>query len=290
LTIVTGWFLLFVYQLVILVVGIFIHGKDYLVYLKQKSTDLFTAISMVLISSPWVIYNLFMFNRDPYLSIWESQNIILSPPFKDYIFSFSLLLPIVLIGLYKILKNRKESTILFPALWVMAFPLLAYSPHNLQRRLPEGIWIAITIVALSVFDGIDSKRRTRLSLVLMVLSLISSIFFLVGSTQAVIVKQDPLFRSSQEIKAFQFFSEVDYGTIVAASYDTSNALPAWSPVFVLTGHGPESINHEEFDSNLLELCSGKLTDREVKQFLDNYSVDYLFFGPMRFDRKARLNR
>ena len=36
---------------------------------------------------------------------------------------------------------------LLPAAWVALLPVLAYLPVNLQRRLPDGVWVAWVILA-----------------------------------------------------------------------------------------------------------------------------------------------
>ena len=53
---------------------------------------------------------------------------------------------------------------LFFAAWVLALPMLAYAPFNLQRRLLEGMWVALVTLALVAIEGWRSRSSTGTSL------------------------------------------------------------------------------------------------------------------------------
>ena len=107
---------------------------------------------MILLSAPIGIYSFVFFNPDPFLRSWTAQNLILSPPIGDYILAFITLLPLTLYGVYLVFKtNQREGSLL--GLWVVLFPILAYAPYNLQRRLPEGIWVAVVLLAMLVIES-----------------------------------------------------------------------------------------------------------------------------------------
>jgi uncharacterized membrane protein len=65
-----------------------------------------------------------------------------------------------------------------------------------------------------------------------------------------------------------------------ASYKTSNALPAWAPLTVIAGHGPETIRLEEFSDFINAYYSGTLPLQKEEELVERYSVDYLFWGPL----------
>jgi hypothetical protein len=66
---------------------------------------------------------------------------------------------------------------------------------------------------------------------------------------------------------------------VLASFDTANALPAWAPVRVLAGHGPESAGLAEILPEI-EAFYGK-GDKVIDRlgFLERYGVSLVFWGP-----------
>jgi len=280
LTIVTGWVVLGFY-LALVILSEFLKKKSIKGGLSLEWKNSFTtAVWMVVTSSPWVIYNLISFSSNSYLSGWESQNIIKSPPLIDYLFSFGLILPFVIAGIWRIISNSSESKYLLPLAYIFAFPFLAYAPYNLQRRLPEGIWVALILVGF-LYLGSNVKPLTKtVTYMILGMSLFTSLIILVGAIQVVTSPGLPVFRPAEEVDAFNFIDEIaSPGSIVLASYNISNALPAWAPVHVLIGHGPESINLKETQTLIDSLFMGDMSYEEVLSFLDKFSVDYLFWGP-----------
>ena len=235
---------------------------------------------MVLVSlapAIWVIYNFISFSTDPFLEIWQKQNIILSPPVRDYILAYILLLPLMIGGFHHILKLRKQELYLV-LVWILCFPLLAYAPYNLQRRLPEGIWIAIIVVSL-VFVS-QQRKNKRLVIFLLGLSILPQLIILSAGTQLALDPKEPVFRPAEEVNAFLFLAEnAQPGDIVLASYDSSNPLPAWAPVRTLTGHGPESVNLQLYEKAIKEFFSEE-TSQDVRiNILGSNDVDFVFWGP-----------
>lgn len=281
LTIVTGWALLAAHLAVLSVpelIRSYKKGRPDLVALKPYYM---TAIWLVGSTMIWVLYNLFSFSLNPYLNSWESQNIIQSPPIIDYLFSFGLLLPFVIVWIWRTLKRPLQTVTLFLCSYVLVFPLLAYAPHNLQRRLPDGIWIALVAISFLYVESSNLKRSKIVSIFILVFSLFTSIVILVGSIQVVFSRSIPLFRPMEEIRAFEFLArEAPEDSVVLASFQTSNPLPAWAPVSVITGHGPESTNLTEVEQLIHQFFSGCMTESDFFMFVTQYSIDYVFVGPI----------
>ncbi len=64
-----------------------------------------------------------------------------------------------------------------------------------------------------------------------------------------------------------------------ASYTTGNALPAWAPLRVVIGHGPESANLEAMERLVQRFYDESTSDAERRQILAGLGVDYVFYGP-----------
>ena len=276
LTVAIGIGLLFVYNGFLLTAET-LKVKNLLKGLNGVRENLKNMIFVSLVPSIWVFYNFISFSIDPFLKIWQKQNIIQSPPMKDYILAYILLLPLMIGGFHNILKHRKQE-LYFILVWLLCFPILAYAPYNLQRRLPEGIWIAIIIVSL-VFVS-HRRMNKKLIFFLLGLSILPQLVTLSAGTQLALNPKQPVFRSIEEINAFLFLAEIAQpGDIVLASYDSSNPLPAWAPVKTLTGHGPESVNLENFEKAIQEFFTEETSKEARKNILDSNNVDFVFWGP-----------
>jgi hypothetical protein len=229
-----------------------------------------------LISSPIVIYNLWNSTFDPFFKLWTDQNIIMSPPVTDYLLAYLLMLPFLLSGLFYLLKNRNPEGLLLAG-WVILFPIMAYFPVHLQRRLPEGIWVAIVIISILGLEA--APRLTRIFRFVVPASLISTAIFFLGALITVWTPAKPLYVSADLVDVLKYMSQnIKPNQTVLASYKTSNILPAWVADFVLIGHGPESIRLREIEPRVNQFFSGS-DAADQKKLFDEFSVDYIIWGP-----------
>lgn len=275
LTVAVGWMILAAHLTAITITSVFKY-EDKMVRWNTLREYFIRALWMGLISSPIVIYTLVAFNIDPFLKEWTSQNIILSPPFIDYLLAYGLLLPFAILGLILIGKSHKPRELLI-ASWFVIFPLLAYFPYNLQRRLLEGVWVAIIILALLGLEKAFNQKIAQWAYKISCLLFLTTLVVFLGSCAAVWNVHEPIYRPRAEVEAFKYLGEQDMDQkIVLASYSTSNALPAWVPAKVVAGHGPESIHLGEIQSR----TEGFFQSAENYQdLLDEFGVDYIFYGP-----------
>ncbi|GAP14736.1 hypothetical protein LARV_02511 [Longilinea arvoryzae] len=233
-----------------------------------------TACGMVLVSSPMVIYNYLSFSLDPFLKGWSQQNLILSPPPTDYLLAFGVALPLAVWGMFKALKSG-EWIWSFPVAWVLIFPLLAYFPYPLQRRLPEGVWVAWIILAIYAIDGIKRKWQ-RPALAVLASGFLSTLLFYSGSIWAVSTPAEPLFQPMAKTAAYEYLAEkVTPFSTVLSTYRIGNSLPAWAPVRVVIGHGPESINLAALEPQVDAFFSKGETDSQRIAFLKDQGVQYV---------------
>lgn len=231
-----------------------------------------------IIAGPFILYNLLGTKTDPYIQAWTEQSIFRSPNPLFYLLAYGITIPFVVLGGRQLFKEKNWEAKL-PLAWALSLPILAYAPIGIQRRLPEGIWIAI--VALTIM-GLESLGSTawRRSGMLLTLCYPTSILLLIGGISTSLSRNEPVYRPADEVEAF--ISLTDKNTrenIVLASYQTSNAIPAWAAVYVLTGHGPESIHLDEISPRIEAFYQVQTTDSERTAFIEDMGIDYVFWGP-----------
>ncbi len=286
------WLLLGLMQPLTVVVGWFVVGLHLAVtgfwQMTRRSTQIpdwprwrlyfARALWLGLISAPFVLYNVLAFQLDPFLRNWQTQNKIISPYFSHYLLAYALLLPLALVGVPAVLRRMPWRGWLVTA-WFVAFPFLAYAPYNLQRRLPEGVWVAIIVLALYWLEGASPLVR-RWAPRYLSLAFLSSLVLLVGGLFAVLTPATPLYQPTAEIRAFLFLAgQARSEDVVLASYNTSNPLPAWAPVHTLTGHGPESMHLDQIAPRVACVYQSTCSDASRLAFLRTFDVRYLFWGP-----------
>jgi hypothetical protein len=200
-----------------------------------------------------------------------------------YLLAYGLAIPFAILGARRLLSERPWDGWLVVA-WALATPLLAYAPFNLQRRLPEGVWVALVILMVKSFEGASKglSRRAVWGLRLLVaFSLPSTLILLTGGLFTALRPARPVFRPVNEVTLFeQIAASAHPGDVIMASYDTGNALPAWVPVRVVIGHGPESIGLEVLLPKVERFYSVESSDDERLRLIQEFNVRYIIYGPL----------
>ncbi len=279
LTVVVGWAILGVYQMLL--------GLSGIVRIKNNRPfdwtiwrlSLKRVFSMVCISSPVAIYSFFAFSLDPFLQQWTGQNLILSPPIEDYLLAFGLMLPPAVLGLKGLLRRKPFEAWLVIG-WVASFPFLAYAPYNLQRRLPEGVWAALAVIALSSLETMENRNHQKWLKGVLYSSFLTTLLVYLGAIITVWQPCTPLYRPKEEAKMFNFLAErASDREVVLASYGTSNALPAWAPVKTLIGHGPESVNLAAVQEQVEQFFQPDTNEAFRREVIQEFDVKYVIWGP-----------
>lgn len=242
------------------------------------------ASASALIPAPFILYNFLTFQLDPFLRAWTGQNRILSPHPLHYLLAYGLLLPFAANGARRLMRRPWEGAVLVA--WVLALPALAYLPFNLQRRLPEGTWVALVVLAAAGSKrsrGLGDRRPAAPALPLaavQALAFPSTLLLLAGGVLAAWRPAQPVFRPAQEVAAFQSLQEqADPGEAVLSAYETGNALPAWAPLRVVIGHGPESAGLAGLQPRVADFYRAGTSNSERLAFLRAVDAAYVFWGP-----------
>jgi hypothetical protein len=157
-------------------------------------------------------------------------------------------------------------------------------PFNLQRRLVVGVQIPLVILATyAIFQLVPRHvRPSRLPLargaILFFFSL-TNLFLLMGSIVSVSQRQPPIFLPATQLEAMRWLDQEANGEVILAMYETGNVLPAYAPVRVFVGHGPETVNSDEKRA-LAETFFGNTVDEAWRRtLLKKFQVRYVYYGP-----------
>ena len=244
-----------------------------------------TLVRVLLPSLPVFAYFFITFSTDPFLRKWTAQNLILSPHIYHYLLAYGVVLPFMIAGLIKAWSSGERKWLL-PIGWTLMIPLLAYAPHNLQRRLPEGSWTAVVLLAALGLSRLRIRERVQgiFRVAIVLISLVTPVVLIVGGVQVAGTRSFPVFRPRTETDAFVWLRDnAEKDSVVLTSFETGNALPAWAPVHVVVGHGPESADLKDLLPRVQAFFSGEMTESEAASFVQEQGVDYVFYGPREKD-------
>lgn len=232
---------------------------------------------------PLVVYYFLVFQFDPVLRSWQIQSPLPSPHPIVYLFAYGLFIPFAVIGIGKKIHLTKW---LLPISWVLAALFLAYAPFNMQRRLVDGVWVALIILAIASLSpkvGSNSrinKKLGQLFKIAGVLSMISAFLLLVGATNAVQHPGKPIYIPGDQVNVMENLAQIAQpGEVVLSAVGSGNVLPTYAPVRVVIGIGTLTANFRNVEKQVQEFFSARTPDQIREKMLHDWQVDYIFWGP-----------
>jgi hypothetical protein len=219
---------------------------------------------------------------DPALRQWAAQNVLVSPHPVHYVLAYAVLLLPAYLGARDLVRTRPDAG-WFLTIWLLALIVLAYVPVTVQRRLIEGAWVVLCILAAAGIRSIlvEARRRRVLAGALLATTALTSVLLIAGGLSAVLRPSVPVYRSAAEVAAFAWIADnAAPGSVVLAAFDTGNALPAWAAVRSVIGHGPETSNLADVQPQVERFFGGSLAGPAAERFLREQNVDFVMRGPI----------
>jgi hypothetical protein len=238
---------------------------------------------------PLVIYYIVLFQRDSVMRLWNLQSPLPSPNPIFYLFAYGLLIPFAILGGARMIRRRPWIGWL-PVGWVLALPVLAYAPFNMQRRLVDGIWIALIVLALASISvsftsdekpaRTPSRRLRRCFYGFSSLGFIASLILLTGGISAALNPSPPLYRPADQARIFHELARISApGEVVLSSSETGNPLPAFAPLRVVIGIGTLTVSYEQVAADVKSFYLSTTPDLQRQMLLEQWGVDYVYWGP-----------
>jgi len=242
------------FYIAVLYVILGVWGIAAIIRYQRFPTQLFwRCVIGAIVSAPLLIYNFYMFVSNPIMGAWSNQNLLPSPHPLHYVFGYGVLAILAIPPIRWAWQRGKRSIayLLLPA-WVIAGPILAYLPINVQRRLLEGIFVPLCILATMGlrFWWIAARRsrrrvRWRNAVALVIALTLPTSFLLIFSGMLAVQQASPnnrLFHTEAEIAALDWLNtHAPPDSIVLSDVDTGNYIPARTSLRSYIGHGPETI-------------------------------------------------
>lgn len=205
---------------------------------------------------PILLYNTLVFATNPIMGAWSNQNKLPSPNPIHYVFGFGVLYLLAIPAFrWAWRRGKHQPAYLLLMAWIIAAPILAYTPVSVQRRLLEGIFVPLCILAVAglryfVAPALHYRRRTtsivygRGVVVLMVLCLPTTILILLGGLSSVNRPAPPAFVPVDYAGVTSALLDAPRNSVVLSSYELGNLIPAWTNLRAYFGHGPETIGRD----------------------------------------------
>ncbi len=253
--------------------------------------DLFwRAVVGASVTLPLLLYTAYHFTRNAVFAQWSAQNLLYSPHPFHYLAGYIALIIPALWGIRWAWQRRWTRDLLLVS-WLVAAPLLVYLPVNVQRRLAEGVFAPLGILAAAglrllapqIARRLNLRRRRAWNLALgltLILVLPTSLFLLAGGTLQAVRPGWPIFHAVDELAALDWLNaDAPAGAVVLSSFETGNYLPARTDLRAFLGHGPETFRSEAKREIVEAFFTGAMSDEERATLFTEYSIAYVFYGP-----------
>jgi hypothetical protein len=216
---------------------------------------------------------------------WMEQNVLPSPGPLSYLLGYGLLLPLALLGIWRLVR-RQELIDPLPLVWVVVAALLLYAPMAVQRRFVEGMHIPVCVLAALGWTLREEQpgdwKAVRLvprSLLIAGLTATNMVVW-ISLTSVAVGQQHPYFIHNYEAEAYSWLdahSEPD--DTVLSSHRTGNFVPAWAGNRVVTGHWAQTVRVKDKQRDVQRFFAAATPAELRQEIVQKHGVVYLFHGP-----------
>lgn len=232
---------------------------------------------------------------EPAIGGWAKQNITISPPPSSYILGYGFLLLFAVVG-WTAMRKTTNRFLLFLMTWAATSCILLYIPIQINRRMSNGLHIALSILAAVGIDVLwrylqtllrkhPLRQHALLSVVGWVLCL--GLFFSTGVTviRSLYWESNPkasLYHISKSVaQAMDWLgTHTPRDAVILSTGYNGNVIPARSGRAVFLGHGHQTIHNDRKATLVNKWFFWRNTDDVAKYaFLRRGGIDYLFFSP-----------
>jgi hypothetical protein len=185
---------------------------------------------------------------DPFLRLWNEQNITSTGPIWNFLLSFMPALLFAAFFVVRAIKQKEQgSMVVLLVIWLLVGAVLSYIPFPLQRRFVLGYQIPAVLLAglmlESIRQGLQNWRLKTFPMMAFLLSLPSIVLVQFGIYGAIAQESALLYYPRALVDAISWIGKSSHSSqVVLSSSDQGLLIPAYSNNRVVYGHPFESID------------------------------------------------
>ena len=251
-------------------------------WFEQKKFEGLNLLALLAGGGPFLVYQFWISFSDPVLAGWNAQNQTPSPALWDLIVSFSPAILFASLVFFHFRSWRRNYYQKVAASWFVCCLVLILFPFSLQRRFLTGFYVPVVILAMVGVPLLISslKIQRRVFKLLFSLSVPTILVVLALAAFGINGHDKSLYLRTGEQRALVWVSEsTPVNSIILASPDMGNLIPAYTGRRVLYGHPFETVNAEIQKSQVMDLFNGSVSTTDALLMLHELNIKYVFYGP-----------
>ncbi len=235
-------------------------------------------------ATPYLIYVLSVFYNNPAFAAWREQSLTFSPAPIHYLLGFGATLLLALVGFRVAPRYAGQSPYNFLRLWLVVVPLLLYVPLGLQRRFLDGYQAPLALLAaigvIWLFESLGKRLPfVATTLLLLIVMSLTNILLTGLAIMAVTQRSEQIFIAGSQIQAAAWLAQHSKDEVILSSYQSGNFLPTRANVRTFAGHGPETINSEAKQEQIVRFFDRKVPEAWRVELLKQFNIAYIYYGP-----------
>ncbi|MBC8506494.1 MAG: hypothetical protein ISR58_14520 [Anaerolineales bacterium] len=257
--------------------------KDLLILRKQ----FFRLLLISIAGAPLMLYYLWIAANDPIISVWNAQNLTLSPALWDLLISLSPALILAGVGVWAFVKMepsvKKDQAQVVLIIWLILGLILVYIPFGLQRRFLTGLFVPLAGLAALGIEKLSLRRPKShrfLVSVFFILVIPTNLVVLMAGFYGARTHDAKLYLSSGEAHALNWIVEnTEPDALVLSSPDMGIFIPAFTGRRVIYGHPFETVYADREREFVENLFSDRFEITERQFMFAERGVEYVLCGP-----------
>ena len=230
-------------------------------------------------AAPMFAYSAIVFVTNPAFKKWGEQLYMPSPPPLYYVLGFGLVLALAAIGARRFVREAGERAQL-TLIWIGAAAIMAYAPVGIQRRLIEGMHVALCLVAAYGLCDLAERIAPRARFVAVNFTLavasLSNLYMVIGYTAGVASGSERYFHSADLAAAIDWLgAHSAWDDTVLASERVGGLIPALIGHRVALGHWIETFDYRERQRDAAAFFDAATSDAVRIEILNRLGVRYV---------------
>jgi len=252
------------------------------------------------LSAPALAYHFYLTHYSSHSAQALITNSALSPHPIHIVLGFGLVLLLAVVGYLGLCSRslKRDAKWDYLAVWVVVQFLLLYSPLTFQRRLIEGLWFPLVVLAVLglvwlynhvVRTWLPDRRYvlTRGLALLLVVCFSSNVYVMYQGAARIRLNQPPMFRLSVELSDALFWlkGNVPTDAVVLSDYLDGHFIAGLANRQVYVGHWGNTLEFAQKERIAQEMIyAADPEDRQ--QFMNAYGITHIL---ARRDRWAEVD-
>ena len=265
--------------------------------------ELWRTVAVGLPSVPVVGYYYWLLKMAPFWRVvYGDHDVVHSPGPVALVLGYGIVFGLAVWGLVCWVRQRQWSlSRTLVATWAVVNGLLLYVPLPFQGKLIAGWHVGLCIVAAAglhegllpwvrrqswfrrwATNALGPRASATVRNVVLILSIPSTLLVaLIGFRIALAERYFPYFLPADDVEAVHWLaSQTGEEDVLLSSYGIGNYWVAHSEGRAFLGHQFAVLDPQSKARAVHRIYAGQMDDDELRQMVDAYSIDYVFYGAL----------